>query len=380
MNNLEDQIRDMYRAWTDTVLADELPLPGELRAPHARRAAGGSHRARAFAPLAAAAAVLVTIGLAVSVPRLASSPGHHAASSGSATSGATPPFVVILNRPDSRGYQGPLEVVSAATGRITGKVPVPRKNSTWYDVAVTGSSTKFVLAATGLASGLCNPTYLYTLTLSASGAPAALTPFSDPVISAELDSIAGSADGGTVAFTAVQCHSPDQAIGIIRGRTVKTWQEQYPLFASSLSLSADGSMLGYTEGPVGREGGKVRLLDTSSAPGSTAVASKVVFTYPADARVLSAIISPDSTTTDVMWITGPDGYHLTTTLAGYRLSDGQVQGTLFRRTMPKSMYVSRAGGRLLVWEPGSTRYLVDPITGKATRLRAAWANSWEIYW
>jgi hypothetical protein len=272
-------------------------------------------------------------------------------------------------------------VESAATGRITGQVPAPRKNTTWYDVAVTGSDTTFVLAAAVLTGGTCNPTYLYTLTLSASGAPAALTPFTDPVVPEEIYSIAASADGGTVAFNAVQCQSADEAIGIIRGGTVKTWPEPYPLFAQSLSLSADGSTLRYAEGPIGgRGGGKVRVLDTASAPGLATAASKAVYTYPADARDLSVTVGADGTTMYVFWITGPDGYHLTRTLAGYRLGAGGMQGTLFRQTMPAGMYISRAGGQLLLWETSAAIYLIDPVTGKATRIRAAWTGSWQIFW
>jgi hypothetical protein len=40
--------------------------------------------------------------------------------------------------------------------------------------------------------------------------------------------------------------------------------------------------------------------------------------------------------------------------------------------------VSWAGSQLLVWDPGV--YLVDPVTGKVTRVRAAWTDSWGISW
>ena len=66
----------------------------------------------------------------------------------------------------------------------------------------------------------------------------------------------------------------------------------------------------------------------------------------------------------VAWLTGRDTFHL----AGYRIGAGGMQGTLFSRTMPGEV-VSLAGGQVLVRDPGVSLYLVDPVTGKATRIR-----------
>jgi hypothetical protein len=373
VTSLEDRLREAYGAVTDPVREDD--LPGLYPRHRTRRRA----RFGAFAPLAAAAAVVAAIGIAVAVPRLASSPGRPAVPAAPGAEAAAPPFALILNRPDSRGDQGPLVVVSAATGRVTGRVPDPRRGTTWYDAAPAGSGTRFVLAATpARGGGLCKPTYLYTLTLSASGASASLTPWTVPVVHAEIGSIAASADGSTVAFAAAPCHSPDQQIGVIRGQTVKTWQEPALLSADSLSLSADGSALGYAESGAGQ--GTVRVLDTRSAAGSATAASKIVYTYPIGARAPSVTLGAAGTTMYVYWMTGPGGLHLTGTLAGYRIGPGGVQGTLFRRTMPAGLSVSRAGGQVLAWGQGVALYLADPVTGKATRVRAAWTDSWQIFW
>jgi hypothetical protein len=156
---------------------------------------------------------------------------------------------------------------------------------------------------------------------------------------------------------------------------MKTWQEPYPLFADDLSLSADGSKLGYAESKVAGQGARVRVLDTGSAPGSATAASTIVYTFPAAGRAASVAIGPDFTTMDVAWLTGSDTFHL----AGYRIGAGGVQGTLFRRTMP-GLLISRTGGQVLVWDPGVALYLVDPVTGKATRIRTAWTNAWGIFW
>ena len=183
MTSLEDRLRDAYRTVTDTVREDELPGLDGRRARTRRRRS----RFSTFAPLAAAAAVVVAIVASVAVPKWVGSPSPPATPatpSPSAIPAGTPPFVVIMNKPDGRGYLGPLVVVSAATGRVTGTVPEPMPDTTWYDAAPTGSGTTFVLAATPLRGGLCNPSYLYTLTLLASGAPASLKPWTDPVVPA----------------------------------------------------------------------------------------------------------------------------------------------------------------------------------------------------
>jgi hypothetical protein len=229
MTSLEDRLRDAYRAVTDMVREEEVPGPHEKRTRTRRRS-----RFSTFAPLAAAAAVVVAVGTGVAVPKWLSSPSRPATPAAPATSAiptGTPPFVVVFNKPDGRGYVGPLVVVSAATGRITGSVPEPRTNTTWYDAKPTGNGTTFILAATPLRGGLCNPTYLYTLTLSSRGAPVSLKPWTDPVVPAELVELSASANGGTLAFIEDQCNSLDQEIGIIRDDRMKTWQEPDLLYA-----------------------------------------------------------------------------------------------------------------------------------------------------
>jgi hypothetical protein len=369
MSSLEDELREAYRAITDTVREEELPGLYE------KRARGHRSRFGTFAPLAAAAAVVLAIAVGFAVPKLMSAP------SGPPTPGTvtprtaktTPPFMIIVNTPSA---ERPLVVVSAATGRTAATVPVPRKRTAWFDVAPTANGTTFVVAATPLSGGLCQPTYLYTLTLSARGVPTSLRPWADPIVRAEIGNLSASADGHTLAFVETECHGPNQEIGIIGDGRTKTWQEPYPLFADNLSLSADGTRLGYIEYAAGRQGARVRVLDTASATGTATKASTIVYTYPAVGRAPTAVIDPGFTTMDVGWLTGKDTFHL----AGYRLEAAGVQGTLFSRTMPAGQLLSQAGAQVLVWDPGTALYLVDPATGNAKRIHSAWANAWGIFW
>jgi len=368
MSNLEDELREAYRAVTETVRQEDLPGLYSGRARRRRQA-----RFSAFAPLAAAAAVVVAIGVGVAVPKLVSS-GSAGLRPASGLPAAAPPFMIIANAPNA--HRRPLLVVSAATGQTIGEVPVPGKGTTWSDVTPTSSDTTFVLAASPLRGGLCNPTYLYTLTLSGNGRVASLRPWSVPVVSAEIVSLAANLDGGTLAFVEDPCHGPNQEIGIIRGDTTKLWPEPYPLQVDSLSLSPDGSTLIYSDSDFGSHA-RVRILDTGSAPGSSAsAASNIVHTYPAGSRADMVAIGADSATMYVSWLAGRDTFHL----AGYKIRAGSVQGTLFSQTMPAGLEISRAGSQLLVWDPDVALYLVDPLTGKTTQIRTAWLNAWGMAW
>jgi hypothetical protein len=82
----------------------------------------------------------------------------------------------------------------------------------------------------------------------------------------------------------------------------------------------------------------------------------------------------------VFWIASPNGNHLTRTPAGCRIGPGGVRGTMFGRTMPAGKFISRAGRQVLVWDPGVALYLVDPVTGKATRVRGEGTGSLQVIW
>jgi hypothetical protein len=376
MKNLEDELRELYRAVTDTIREEDLPGLHEKRARPRRFRLGRFSVGQfgAFAPLAAAAAVVVAIGIGVAVPKLVSSPSPSRATTVTppTSAGPTPPFMVVMKKPGSPGPE--VVVVSAATGRTTASLPAPKANTVWSDVEATGSGTTFVLAAAPTRGGLCNPTYLYMLKLSASGKVASLRPWTYPVVPAEIVSLAASADGKTLAFVSDLCRGAGQDIGIIRDRTIRMWQENSLLNAGDLSLVDGGNELVYTDGPIGGQS-DVRMLDTDSAPGSATAASKVLYTCPAAGRACFVVVEEDLTTMDVSWITGFDTFHLT----GYRLDPGGVQSTLFSRTM-SGEFIYRAGGQLMVWNPSISLYLANPVTGKATRIRTPWLNAWGITW
>lgn len=375
MKDIEDRLRDMYDALTSTIVEEGLPGLNERRRPARRWFA-------TFAPLMAAAAVVIAVAGAVTLPELVRStsaphpaPARHSLVRG--TTAAVPPYLIVFDEPAIRGPFGPVVVMSEKTGRIIGHVPAPRKGSSWYTALPTGSATTFLLAATLNRGGLCNDTYLYTLTLSASGKPTALTPWTDPVVHMEIEPYAASADGGTIAFSSYPCRSVDQEMGVIRGNSIRTWRVPYPTQLGTLSLTADGSELSYVETTAAVA--RVRLLDTAAPAGLASAASRIIYTYPQrNPAAPLALISPDGTNLYVAAAWGPNGFQFTGMLAGYRIGGGM----LFRWQL-KGLRVAEslnwAGGKLVAMVLQG-RYLIDPVTGKATQYRALPLNLYAIAW
>jgi hypothetical protein len=350
MTHLEDELRDLYRAVTDQVRAED--LPGLYRQ---RR------RSRVFAPLAAAVAVVIAIGASVAVPRLADSPAPPVRTPAK-TATVTPPFV--LDRPSTAEY----EVLAATTGRVTGTVPVPGKGRYWVAAAPTGSGTTFILAASGDAT-ICPHTYLYRLTLSDSGVPVSLHPWTEPVLNQPIMNLTASADGSTVAYTS-NCYlgrPGNVAFGVIRDHTVKTWATgpgSILNFSPAESLSANGKLLAY----IVEHGGSpatVRLLNTRAA------ASKVVYTFPRGTDAGEVILSSDGTTAYLFWNHSARSY-----LKAYRIGS---RTTLFRDSLPFAGEIARAGDRLVIWG-GSSQVLVNPATGRATPFRPRWPVDVTTTW
>jgi len=120
MKNLENELREAYRAVTDAIREQDLPGLYEKRA---RTRRWRRRWFSAVAPLAAAAAVVVVTGISVAVLELVSSPSPgQSAAALPASFAPAPPFMVILNAP---GAPRPMLVVSAATGRAAAQVPAP---------------------------------------------------------------------------------------------------------------------------------------------------------------------------------------------------------------------------------------------------------------
>jgi hypothetical protein len=384
-DDLEDRIRDAYQSAARTVQTLQRTSPvlaaGSLRRPR---------RMNVLTPIAAAAAVIVVIAVSVALPRLLAGSARNAAAPRVSAAGHYPPFQVVAT--DTDNFHSSLQVESAATGHVVTTVALPWKGAEWVAVAAVGDTSRFIVAASpkNLPSrGFSYPTRLYTLTLSARGTVAGLTPLGVPVLQGQVTSLAASADGRTVAYTLVPLDSrSDHSAGIITGRTTRQWSiggltrtgtGNLSLF--DVSVSSDGSMVAFiTQDQV--VGDTAWVLPTGSAPGGiTADARKVYQQAPTMgpgnkvAWLDSALISPDGSTLYLATSGNSASGKVVTTLTAYRTAGGAPPSTV--TTFADGFYKGLGevltpadGGMLLAWNLHvSTAYLINPATRTRTTLQ-----------
>lgn len=386
MTPTEQTLRAAYQSGARSVRADSLrPLtrPAEVPA----RLTG--RRARSvLAPLATALAVTVTVAAAVTVPRLltgpvAAGPRHEpsgVAPAVGAGTAARPFLAVIMARAE-------LDIVSAATGAVTGRVlprdlPGASAHLRLTDVAAV-DGRHFLLFARSSAPGGCAPAYLYTLTISAAGRPVSVLPQALGAAPGNASGLAASADGGTVAFVTPGCGritDPGQdTIYVLRHGRVSVYADNWQDNPTSLSLSADGSTLGFVE-RTQRVPASSRVsawtLPTSARGGWAAdrghmVFTDDVFTYdkhgrntrPGASQAASGYLSADGATLYLLTAASPvccgwSSY----TLSAYDTATGGRLRVL--HTWPRSDTADPAiiisGDKALVW--GINRGTVDEVS------------------
>jgi hypothetical protein len=162
-------------------------------------------------------------------------------------------------------------------------------------VARLGSDRTYVAAAITSFQDACT-TQLYRFTIGPRGLPSRLTPLSVPQFTGTVNELVGSADGNVLAYTASGRCAPrgHHLAGVIHlaTRQITTWSyglgNRRPTIFGSLSLTADGSLLGFTGGPIGPLGSQdVWVLPTTSPPGPlTRHARKVMHLRTAVFRVV----------------------------------------------------------------------------------------------
>lgn len=375
MNDVEDRLRDAYRAAAATVRPEAVRdlQQGGLR-PH--RAIPGRRRwMLPLMPLGAAAAVtaLVLGGWAI-VPK-ATSARHHAvaprAGGGRAHSAAAamPEFTVAA-------VSNSLEVFRTATGQVAGQVTAPA-GQVFVGVAGAADDRTFLVTADLNPQTSCE-TFLYKVELSSSGQPSAPAPLPSSGVRGVLPTaVALSADGKTAAFSAVHCAGEAaghigaaQAIGGINladmatGHVTRQWSyslgEDYP---SGLSLSADGSKLAFSMYLPGTMKTAGRVLSTSAPSGTVDSASRVVVHQPqgANAGVGAVAMSPDGGTVYACTNAGGTPLQPSNTLAAYNATTGQQTKVLLSGPaaagLSCGLAVDLSGGSLLV----------TAVTGKAIK-------------
>jgi hypothetical protein len=314
---VEERVRDAFGAAAGTVTAQDLPGPpapaGRAWAARGLRAWAARARPRALVPIAAAAAVTVIVGAAaLVVPRLLTGPPGGRSPGGLAGAPAffagvagTPPTVVNIYR--------------SATGRVVASFRTPRTLRMISAVARLGGDRTFAVAA--VAKDSCT-TRLYRFSIDRAGRPGVLTPLSVPRVAGAVGELAGSADGNVLAYTAAGPCTPHAytPVGVIhlatRQATTWTFRTARPRWASghrywqpyatagSLSLTADGSVLGFLAGPDRSYAPQdVWALPTSAPPGPLTSHARRVLHVSTD--VFRVIFNPSGTGAYVETLSAP---------------------------------------------------------------------------
>jgi hypothetical protein len=350
VNVTEKRLRDAFRADAETVRPETLPplstasgaAPAGESGHTARRVRGQRGRAswrargrpgpirpedgrtgrarRIVYPAAAAAGVTAIVVLAaVLVPRALDS-GRAAGQAGRPARGS------VAGRAaggrDALGYPrffvaadtgtNVLEVRSAVTGAEVARLRAPA-GVTFSSVSAAGSP-RFVVAGWGASA--CS-TLLYQFRLSPAGRPGPLMPFAGGSVPGDMiTNLAVSDSGRILAYGSQSCTAGGpHATATLVVRNLATghatrWRFPQQQDISSISLSGDGSLLGYTVGETKLFPSLAAVVPTSAPSGPLAGRSHVVVPGQADTNITSAVLSPDGRT---LWSvsdrTGPAAGH-----------------------------------------------------------------------
>jgi hypothetical protein len=393
MNTIEDRLRDAFRADADVVRPGSLrPLPARPARYHrgwlALRPSWGRPSGRVVLPLAAAAAVAtISVAAVAVVPGLLPGRGSPPAPTiglgagypgGRLTAGRVPKYLVAtVYAPHTDALT--LEVVSSATGRVTGILAAPKAHRRFESVAVLRNDRTFVAAAVGTA---CD-TWFYRFRLTAHGKPVGLTPLSVGRVPGQLAgpaSFAVSRDGRILAYATQKCRMKNITryfgqIGAINLTTSKTttWRYRFPAQPSSLSLSANGKLLGFVSNPSnGQHGTSIAynsawVLPTGSAAGPLGRRYRKVVGPPDFAT--GALLSPTGAVTLVM----QPAYHRKAR-PHWQMRLGAYQtatGALIRRWQHFPRLGSLTDEPSLVASASGTQYLVYSWTQQPEKLNLA---------
>ena len=359
MNELEDRLRDAFRADAKTVRPESIRHLGDRPVRHFRPMVRSGqvevkpHR-KVLIPLAAASVAVIAIAAMVVVPGLSSShrsggPAAHggpaagggptahgsltaAYSGGRLPTGPPPKFflgITLINRPGA-DYATVLNVYSSATGRVVSQVSQPGPGRYYQAVAAGADDRTFVAAATPgsvprTARG-CD-TWLYDLRLNAHG-KVIFTLEAGPPAPGFLgnSSLAVSANGKVVSYATNSCDANKDRLTVVSPAGSKTWTYQRPTDPQSLSLSADGDLLGFesNSGNVAITGDAAYVLRTHATPGPLTQRWRKVLGAPDG--VDSVALSPTGAVTFAAVYSVHPRVHVT--VSAYNTTTGQLIRTV----------------------------------------------------
>lgn len=425
MNAMEDKLRDAYRTAAATVrpetirdLAagsteldrtelDRLDRPTSDRPysdPGARRPS--RRRGRLATPLAAAAAATLiaaaaAAGTSIWHGRPASlGPAAAGSTGGLLTLGGAEPRTLAAVVQGKDGSTN-LELISTTAGGFHAvAVLAPPRGLQFESVARLGNDRTFVVAAVSPSArnnyqpGEACDTRLYRLQLTAQNGLTRLEPLGVPQVAGSilLAGLAGSADGNTVAYATANCttrHStrlPTGQVGVIdlRSGTARTWSYRFPASPTTLSLSANGGLLGFVSNPsdgshtTSMELNSAWVLRTDAAPGPLQRHYRRVLGPPARStgqQLAAATVTPSGTAIYTAVEASPTPLHWKVTLRAYQTATGRPTGvTRVLRYHGGTFWAnfdvsSSVSGRYLLLSPyHGAIYSVDLATGRSSMM------------
>lgn len=244
-----------------------------------RRIRGAAGGAAALAIIAAA--IPATIGIVGHTPGPAA--GHQPAGLAGA-----PKFFAGVTPVGQQAHPATVvNIYRSATGRVAGSIRPPKPYRDFVAVSRLGGDRTYVAAAITRFSAAACTSHLFQFSIDDRGHPSGLTPLSVPeVTTGHMEELVSSADGKELAFTASGC-APGLEIGLINLATQKTttWiiphHNHIPVSYGSLSLTADGTRLGFLDGPASGDGPtNAYVLPTDSPPGPVMRHARKVLSVP----------------------------------------------------------------------------------------------------
>jgi hypothetical protein len=223
----------------------------------------------------AAAAAIIAAALPATIGILGHTSGPAAGHRPSGLGGAPKFFAGVTPVGQQAHPATVVNIYRSATGQVVGSIRPPKPYHDFVAVSRLGGDRTFVAAvitafSTSSSSGCTS--HLFQFSIDGRGHPSGLRPLSVPQVSGLVAELVSSADGKAVAFTASGC--VPQAAGMINlaSRQTTTWivphRDHIPVGFGSLSLTEDGSRLGFVDGPAGGRGPtNVYVLPTDSPSG-----------------------------------------------------------------------------------------------------------------
>jgi hypothetical protein len=274
-----------------------------------------------------------------------------------------------------------LNIYRSADGRMVASLPLPGRDHAFVAVARLGGDRSYVAAA--MTSGRACTTQLYRFTIGPRGRPSRLTPLSVPQVTGGVLELVGSADGNVLAYTA-RASSPCSSrghdlVGVIHlaTRQVTTWtspvtrRQHVP--AGGVSLTADGSVLGFLAGPDGYGSPDVWVLPTNSPPGLVTRHARKVLRVRGG--VIRAVLSNTGSQVYAETLSAPRGgavvLGLYSTATGKRIRVLGRLGTESPELAAVSVSQDAAGRHLLVYGYGHRIAEMNLSTGHLTSVTVA---------